>query len=339
MVVSPEASLLDALRAIEAGHCAIALVCDRQGRLLGTVTDGDLRRAILRGAPLGSRALPGVMNVEFAAVDRGAGRAEVLDMMRARGIEQVPIVDSHGRLCGLHFLREMIGVEEHPNWAVIMAGGRGSRLGSLTDHVPKPMMAVAGRPILERLLLHLHGQGVRRIFVAVNYLAHVIENHFGDGSRLGCRIEYLREPAPAGTGGALALLPSRPRAPLLVVNGDLVTQFDVSRLLRFHARGGYAATLGVRPHSIEIPYGVARMRGSRLLGLSEKPSERVLVNAGIYVVEPRLLRLVPRHRPFHMTELLEHCLERRLDVGAHLIQDDWLDIGRRDELRRANGDL
>lgn len=339
MVVSPQAPLIDALRAIEAGRCAIALVCDRQRRLLGTVTDGDLRRAILRGAPLASRALPEVMNVEFAAVDRRAGRAEVLDMMRARGIEQVPIVDGRGRLCGLHFLREMIGAAEHPNWAVIMAGGRGSRLGSLTDYVPKPMIAVAGRPILERLILHLHGQGIRRIFVAVNYLAHVIEDYFGDGSRLGCRIEYLREPAPAGTGGALALLPSRPRAPLLVVNGDLVTQFNVSRLLRFHARGRYAATLGVRPHSIEIPYGVARLRGNRLLGLSEKPSERVLVNAGIYVVEPRLLRSVLRHRPFHMTELLEHCLERGLDVGAHLIQDDWLDVGRRDELRRANGDL
>ena len=339
MILSPGARILDALRAIQNGGCAIAFICDADRRILGTVSDGDLRPAILVGTSLESRCVTTVMNRDFAHVTQSAGRAEVLDMMRARGIEQVPVLDQKGRMCGLHLLHELMGAVERPNWAVIMAGGKGRRLEPLTKTVPKPMLAVAGRPILERLVLHLYSYGIRRVFLSVSYLAHVIEDHFGDGSRFGCRIEYLRETMARGTGGPLSLLPALPEWPVLVVNGDLVTQFDVGKLLRFHAQGRYVATLGVRPYMVEIPFGVATLRGNRLVGLREKPTDRLLINAGIYVLDPSAVRMVPQNREFHMTDLLDQCLRQNLRVAAHLIDDEWVDVGRHEELRRAKGEM
>jgi NDP-sugar pyrophosphorylase family protein len=220
-----------------------------------------------------------------------------------------------------------------------MAGGRGERLRPLTLTVPKPMLPVAGRPILERLVLHLVGHGIRTIFISVNHLAHVIERHFKDGRRFGCRITYLREETPLGTGGAVALLPRPLRHPVLVMNGDLVTQFDVGRLLTFHEQGGYAATVGLRVHPLEIPFGVAQIRGRRLTGLREKPALRLLINAGIYVIAPATRRLVARRRNYPITELLQRCLDRKLAIGAHVIEEDWVDVGHSDELRKARGEL
>lgn len=338
MLVRREATLLEAMRAINAGGHAIAFVTNAHDKVIGTVTDGDLRRAILGGATLNSRCLEKAMNRSFTSVGPRASRAEVLDMMRARGITQVPAMDRGGRLTGLHLLHDLIGAGERANWAVIMAGGKGERLRPLTLRVPKPMIMVAGRPILERLVLHLVGAGIRRIFLSVNYLGPVIERHFGDGAAFGCRIEYLRERAPLGTGGALSLLPERPRHPVFTLNGDLVTQVDVARMLEFHTEGGYALTLGTRSHEVHVPFGVAAVRGSRLVALQEKPSERVLINAGVYVISPRVLRLVPKRRQYPITSLVDACLRRRLTVGAFFIEQDWVDVGRPDELRKARGD-
>lgn len=339
VMLSPNAPLIEALRRIDEGGRAIVFVCDARRRVIGTLADGDVRRAILAGAALDSRCVPDVMQREFASVSPDAGRAEVLDMMRARGIDQVPVVDAAGRLGGVHSLHDLLGARERTNWAVIMAGGKGTRLGPMTESVPKPMITVAGRPILERLVLHLFSFGIRRIFLAVNHLASVIEDHFGDGARFGCRIEYLREDEPLGTGGALSLLPALPTVPLLVMNGDLVTQLDVERLLWFHAKGRYAATFGVRPYSVSIPYGVATVRRSQLVELREKPTERMLINAGIYLLDPRVVRMVPRGRDYPITELFDRCLRKKMKVGAHLIEDEWVDVGRHEELRRARGQI
>ena len=338
MLVPRDATLLEAMEAINAGGNAIAFVTGPGGRVIGTVTDGDVRRTILAGASLASRCLPKAMRRRFTSVALRASRAEVLDTMRARGVSQVPVLDKAGRLVGLHLLQDLIGAHPRPNWAVILAGGRGERLRPLTLTVPKPMIPVAGRPILERLVLHLVGSGIRRIFISVNYLAHVIEQHFGDGARFGCSIEYLRENEPLGTGGPLSLLRPRPQHPVLLVNGDLVTQFDVGRILEHHEQGGFAATFAVRPHNVEIPFGVAEVRGKQLKGMREKPTLRVLVNTGIYVVSPPALRLVPRRRFFPITDLVERCQSRGLRVGAYLLEGDWIDVGRQDELRRARGE-
>ncbi len=338
LVLSPGATLLEALRRIDTGARGISFVCDEAGRVLGTLTDGDVRRALLHGAGLDGPAASEAMQRHFTSVTRHVGRSEVLDLMHARSIGQVPVLDAKGRLVGLHSLHELVGGAERPNWAVIMAGGKGVRLRPITDTIPKPMIRVAGRPILERLVLHLTGGGIRRIFLSVNYLSRIIEDHFGDGSAFGCRIEYLREKKPLGTGGSLALLRERPKHPLLVMNGDLVTQFDVGRMLDAHVEGGDVATFGMRPYNVDIPFGVAEVKGRRLVGLREKPTERMMINSGIYVFGNRALRLVPRGRNFPITDLFLQCLEKKLPVGAHLIQDEWTDVGQHDELKRARGE-
>jgi dTDP-glucose pyrophosphorylase len=337
MVLAPSATLLEALRAIDRSGKEIAFVCDGNRRLLGTLTDGDVRRAILAGGSLTETTVERAMHREFTAVSSTAGRAEVLDMMRARGIGQVPILDDGNRLTGLHTLHQLIGAVERPNWAVIMAGGRGMRLRPLTESLPKPMIKVAGRPILERIIDHLVGYGIRRVLVSINYLGHIVEEYFGDGSRFGCEIEYLRESKPLGTGGSLSLLPSPPEYPVVVLNGDLVTQVDLGRMLAFHHDSGYAATLGVRAYSVEIPYGVAEVCGSALVALNEKPAMQMLVNAGTYVLSPEMLRLVPREQEFPITELFRVALSSGMPVGAFVVEEEWHDVGRPEHLAHARG--
>jgi dTDP-glucose pyrophosphorylase len=337
MVLAPSATLLEALRAIDRSGKEIAFVCDGDRRLLGTLTDGDVRRAILAGGSLTETTVERAMHREFTAVPTRAGRAEVLDMMRARGIGQVPILDDASRLVGLHTLHELIGAVERPNWAVIMAGGRGMRLRPLTESLPKPMIKVAGRPILERIIDHLVGYGIRRVFVSINYLGHIVEEYFGDGSRYGCTIEYLRESMPLGTGGSLSLLPSPPEHPVVVLNGDLVTQVDLGRMLAFHNESGYAATLGVRAYSVEIPYGVAEVCGSTLVALNEKPAMQMLVNAGTYVLSPEMLSLVPQDQEFPITELFRVALSSGMPVGAFVVEEEWHDVGRPEHLAHARG--
>ena len=325
------------MEAIQRGACWIALVVDKDKRLLGLITDGDVRRAILAGASLDDPVGPH-MQTNFTAVAPAMGRSEVLDLMRARTFNQIPIVDEAGKLVGLHLLREIIGAVERPNWAVIMAGGRGEQLRPLTDNVPKPMIKVAGRPILERIVLHLVGFGIRRIFLSINYLSELIEQHFGDGSRFGCRIEYLRESRPLGTGGALSLLSEKPEDPLLVLNGDLLTEFDVGSMIAFHSGGRYAATMGVHDYVQSVPFGVLDIAEGRVLGIREKPTMTYPTNAGIYVLNPALLERVPRDTMYTIPALVEDCLARGESVGAFPIEDDWLDVGHPQELQRARGE-
>jgi len=332
------ATIRDAMQSLEVSNARIALVVDGMARLIGTITDGDLRRALLGGSTLESPVQP-IANRQFVAVGTDATRAEVLDLMRARAIEQVPILNARGQLVGLHLLHEIVGAIERPNWAVIMAGGKGTRLLPLTQTIPKPMLKVAGRPILERLVLHLVGFGIRRVFLSVNYLSGVIEEHFGDGSRWGCRIEYLREERPLGTGGALSLLPERPKDPLLAMNGDLITQVDIGSMLAFHAQGGFTATVGVHDHSHTVPFGVLDVDGEQVRDIKEKPTFVWPTNAGIYVIEPRLLERIPRGTEFPLPGLLEQCLQHREPVGAFRVDGDWVDVGEKTQLARARGEL
>lgn len=335
-IVPHTGTLLDGLRALERGAIGIALVVD-EGRLVGTLTDGDVRRAILGGAALDRPLLP-FAHRGFTAASPQESRGEVLDLMQARSIEQVPVVDERGTLLGVHLLRELLGAEVRPSWAVVMAGGRGVRLRPITDTLPKPMIKVAGRPILERIVLHLVGHGIRRVFLSVNYLAPIIERHFGDGSRFGCRIDYLREDKPLGTAGALSLLPETPSAPLLVLNGDLLTQVNVADMLAFHQRGGHVATMAVTEYTHTVPFGVVELHDEQIRELVEKPTHAWWANAGIYSLSPEVVGRVRRDEETPMTTLVGDCIARGESVGAYRVRGDWLDIGRPDELKKARGE-
>lgn len=336
-MVRHDATMAEAMHSLDVSMSQIVLVLDDSDRLLGTLTDGDIRRALLAGASL-EAPVRSHANQDCFTVPEETGRADVLELMQARQIAQVPVLDRDRRVVGLHLLYELITAIERPNWAVVMAGGKGTRLGELTDTVPKPMLPVAGRPILERIILHLVGSGIRRIYLSVNYLADVIEAHFRDGHRFGCQIEYLREEEPLGTGGSLALLPGgrdRPVDPLLVMNGDLVTQANVGRIIDYHERGDHALTMAVRKYYHQIPYGCVNVDGDVLVGFAEKPTTIQLINAGIYVVDPDCLDLLPAAEPTSMPDLIGRIQASGRTVRVFEIDDDWIDVGRRDQLDQA----
>lgn len=338
LTISPDATILEALRALDRGAMGILFVADESERVIGTLTDGDLRRALIAGAALEARCIRSAMQPAFKHVHVTLGRAEVLDAMRAWGVQHVPVIDDEGRLCGLHTVRELISTVHRPNAALILAGGKGTRLQPLTANLPKPMMRVAGRPILERLILHVISHGIREVYLSVNYLAHTIEEHFRDGEDFGCRIQYLREESPLGTGGPLSFLPRPCTHPVVVLNGDLITQCDIGRLIQEHVEGKHALTMGVHPYAITVPFGVVSVQHGRVTDVQEKPTQSTLVNAGIYVVSDEAIGLVPRGQYFPMTELYHRCRTHDLPVGAHVIEDDWIDVGRHDDLRKARGE-
>ncbi len=334
-MVSCTGTLRDAMMAIERGASEIALVVNDKESMVGTLTDGDVRRALLSGAALDSPLEPWQQK-KFKYVRQGAGRAEVMDLMKALTISQVPELDDKGRVLALHRLVDTVGHPARPNCAVIMAGGKGTRLGALTQNLPKPMIHVAGRPILERLVLHVVSSGIRHIYLSINYLGHMVEEHFGDGSRFGCKIEYLRERKPLGTGGALGILPVLPEHPIVVMNGDVVTQADLGAMLRFHDSMGYKATMGVREYTHSIPFGCVEVGyQGQLHGIVEKPTIRQDINAGIYVISPSLLTIIPQDRDYPITHLFAYCLDDGAKVGAFRITDDWIDVGQPEQLRQA----
>lgn len=331
--IGADKSLRDALSALETGAAGIALIIDLQHRLIGTLTDGDVRRALLSKASLDDPLLPFIQR-RFITVGPEISRMHVLDLMRARTIEQIPIVDTGGHLLGLHLIHEIIGAVDRPNWAVIIAGGQGTRLRPFTEQVPKPMLKVAGRPILERLVLHLVGFGIKRIYIAIHYLAEQIKEHFKDGSDFGCRIEYIHESEPLGTGGALTLLPEKPQHPLIVLNGDLITQANLAEMLHYHIQGGQTATMGIRRYVHYVPFGCVELDGNTLLKIEEKPMLTRLINCGIYILEPAILEDVPKST-FGLPTLLEKCINDGKPVAAFEIADDWLDVGLPEQLRQA----
>jgi dTDP-glucose pyrophosphorylase len=341
VLVGQEASIRAALQAIDRVGGSRAFVVDSDGRLLGAISERDIRRALLDGAGLDSPSSPFMQDAGVAAKP-GAGRAEVIDLMRALRLREVPVVDDEGRIVEVHAEQRVAGTHERNNVAVIMAGGRGTRLAPLTDSVPKPMLPVAGRPILERLVLHLVGSGIRRIFISVNYLGDVIEQHFADGAALGCQIEYLREDrtVPLGTGGSLRLLAKDREItePILVMNGDLLTDFSVGGLLDAHAGEDVLATVAVVEYQHQVPFGVLEQANGRLTRILEKPIPSWPVNAGIYVVEPRLISKVPEGRLYPITELLDECLKHGWPVGLWPVREHWQDIGRPAELAEARGE-
>jgi dTDP-glucose pyrophosphorylase len=323
---------------LDANAREIELVRDPQGCISGLITDGDIRRGLLAGATLQS-PVTAIMHRDFFAVGPEIDRAAVLDTMKARMFQHVPVLDGERRLVAVHFLRDLIGATPKPNHAVVMVGGQGTRLRPVTEAVPKPMVEVAGRPILERVILHLVGHGIHNIHLAVNYKAKIIEQHFGDGDAFGCNIEYLRETMPLGTAGALSLLPLRPEHPFFVLNGDLVTDIDLTAMLSAHVQNNHSATMGVGSYQVQIPFGTVTTRDGQLVSIEEKPIASFLVNRGIYTLDPSVLDYVPKDSEFLMTALFEMLLDAKRSVGIYEFQNYWHDVGVPDDLRRVRGDV
>lgn len=328
------ASIHDAVINLEQVEIQIVLVLNELGQLEGTICDGDIRRGLLRGLDLSSS----VDNILFRSplvVPDGIDRGLILQMMTANKIRQIPVVDENRRVIGLHLWHDIMFPQSRSNTIVIMAGGIGSRLRPHTETCPKPMLEVSGRPMLEHIIRRAALQGFNRFVLAVHYLGHIIEEHFGDGSDFGVQIDYLNEPQPLGTAGALSLMEERPSDSFVVINGDVISDIRYGELLDFHGRQEADATMAVRLHEIEHPFGVVRMQGVEIVGIEEKPVVREHINAGVYVLEPSILDLLVPAERCDMPSLFERVRVSGLRTVAYPMHEPWLDVGRPDDLERA----
>lgn len=337
LLLSQNSTICDAMWVLCGGATGIAIVTDEHQIVQGVVTDGDIRRVLLAGSTLDDSIMPCIKQ-DFFFVSPQASRAEVIDLMRARLIMQVPILDTEGKILGIHTYHDILGYQKRPHWAVIMAGGKGTRLGTLTESTPKPMIKVAGKPILERIILHLVGFGIENIFLSVNYLSNVVEDYFGDGTRWGCQIKYLKEKAPMGSGGSLSLLPGVPEHSVILMNGDLISEFNVSKMLSFHEEARAYATMAVTEYVHRIPYGCVEVSSSgQVTKIHEKPIIEKKINAGIYILSPEAVQSIPQNTFFPITTLFENALEQNHACCAYDADSDWIDIGTPEDLHRARG--
>jgi dTDP-glucose pyrophosphorylase len=341
ILVSPRTTLRATIECIDAGAIEIALVVDEHRRLLGTVTDGDVRRALLAGADL-EDPIDSIAHHDPVAAECGAEDSHLLALMTEHGVDQVPLL-AGDRVVDIAFLRDLVatggatGHEDHP--VVLMAGGSGMRLRPLTESTPKPMLPVGGRPLLETVLGQVRSAGFSRVLMAVNYRADVIEGHFGDGSGFGVEIEYLHERRPLGSAGALRLAAAELDRPFIVMNADLLTNVNLAALMRFHCEERNIVTVGVRRYALELPYGVIEMDGTRVQSLREKPSLGFFVNAGLYAVDPAAVSLVSTlAERFDMTDLIEAAFAASERVGGFPVREYWLDVGQLADYDRAHGD-
>jgi len=333
-LVSSSTSLRQTIEAITEGNLQIALVVDSENKLLGTVTDGDIRKAILAGKDLNITAGEAMRSRPITSASK-TPRAAILKLMREKRIHQMPLLDDQGRVVDVLTVDDMIGAAHKPNAVVIMAGGLGSRLHPLTEETPKPMLKVGGKPILETIIQSFIDQGFTNFFISVNYKANIISEYFGDGSRLGAKINYLHEKSRLGTAGGLSLLPREIHAPIIVMNGDLLTRISVDALLDFHERESAVATMVVREDHYQVPYGVVEVDGTQIVGVEEKPIQRHLVNAGIYVISQDGLNNIPGDTFYDMPTHFAKLAANGHRTAAFPLHEYWVDIGRLDELERA----
>ncbi|MDM4767510.1 nucleotidyltransferase family protein [Pelomonas sp. SE-A7] len=334
-LIGPETSLRTALETINQVGCQMVLVVDEQRKLLGTLSDGDARRALLRGLTLTDKA-GDAMHATPTTARGNDDRATRLSMMRRLGVHQLPVVDADGIVIGLETVDDFLSTPVRSETVIIMAGGLGSRLKELTHDTPKPMLRVGSRPLLETIVRGFSDQGFRNFYFAVNYKAEQIESHFGDGSRMGINVRYLREQQRLGTAGALSLLPEPPQGPIFVTNADLLTKENFAHMVDQHIQSGAVATMGVREYEMQVPFGVVRERDGTIEAIEEKPIQRFTVSSGMYVLSPAALELVPSDRFFDMPTLFETLVARGLPTRCHRIDGYWLDIGRLPDYERAN---
>lgn len=312
----------------------IVLIVNEAGELQGTISDGDIRRGLLRGLDLNS-PITSVVHRNALVVPPGMGREAVRQIMVANRIQQIPVVDERHHVVGLHLWDELNASPERPNLMVIMAGGMGTRLRPHTENCPKPLLNVAGKPMLEHIIERAKLEGFSRFVLAIHYLGHMIEEYFGDGERLGVEIGYLREQAPLGTAGALGLLMPRPDAPFVVTNGDVLTDIRYGELLDFHVRHNAHGTMAVRVHEWQHPFGVVQTQGVEIVGFEEKPVSRSHINAGVYVLDPEALNLLSVDARCDMPTLFERLQAQAKRTVAYPMHEPWLDVGRPDDLTRA----
>ena len=337
-LLTAKATLYQAIGCLDASSLQIVIVVGEDGRLLGTLTDGDIRRGFLRGLEMDS-TVESIIHRDPLVVPPQWGRDTVLQLMQANKVHQLPVVNENRCVVGLHLWDELLVPSKRSNLMIIMAGGRGARLGDQTQDCPKPLLPIGGKPMLEHIIERAKAEGFEHFVLAIHYLGHMIEDYFGDGSKLKIKIEYLRENRPLGTAGALGLLRDRPTEPFLVTNGDVLTDIRYAEMLAFHIRHSATATMAVRLHEWQHPFGVVKTNGVDIVGFEEKPVTRSHINAGIYVLEPNVLDTISENEHCDMPTLFARTQDKLARTIVYPMHEPWLDVGRPAELERARNEL
>jgi dTDP-glucose pyrophosphorylase len=325
----------NAVKIIDVSDGKIALIVDEDEVLIGSATDGDIRRGLLKGSTLNS-PISEFMHCKPAVLPVSSTRGQILEMMLRLDIKQIPLVVDNGKIVGLTTLALVQGMSfsNRSNPGVIMAGGKGKRLLPLTKDIPKSMVEIGGHPILERIIQRFQAQGFGHFYIAINHLGNIIEDYFSNGRQLGCKIEYLRENQELGTAGALSLLDLS--GDFIVINGDILSSIDFGEVLDTHLEAENVATICARTHQTKVPFGVLCVNGDGLVeNIVEKPIYEDLISAGIYVLKPAALAYIPKNTFTDMPDLLLNLVQAGHKVGVYNLHEDWVDIGRHDDLERA----
>lgn len=334
-LISPTATIRNALEIIDSGSMKIALVVDDNEKLLGTITDGDIRRYILNGLGLDDLIGP-IYYRTPTTCGINDSKEKILQLAVAHKLYQIPVIDGEGKVVGIAEVDELLRPAHRTNTVVLMAGGLGTRLSPLTDTMPKPMLHVGNKPILETIIENFSKYGYTDIILSVSYKSHIIEEYFGDGNKFGVKISYVHESKRMGTAGALSLMRDRLTEPFFVMNGDLLTNINFEHMHDYHLSHDAVATMAVREYDFQVPYGVVNVQDGRIVSIEEKPTHKFFVSAGIYMLSPQILTVIPDGEFFDMPTLFEKLIVDRHNAVSFPIREYWLDIGRMSDYERAN---
>jgi dTDP-glucose pyrophosphorylase len=334
ILVSPASSIKETLEIIDKGVKQIALVVDDNNKLLGTVTDGDIRRAILDGKDLES-SVDIVMNKNYTALSIDSDKEKIKNTFKNKEINQIPLVDKNNIVQDIVLINDILKSKNKNNYVVLMAGGLGTRLRPLTEDIPKPLLPVGDKPILETIIEQFISFGFNNFIITVNYKADKIRDYFGNGEKYNANITYIEEEKRLGTAGALSLIDKKIDEPFFLMNADLLTKLNFDSMLRYHLNKDNTLTIASREYKYEVPYGVLEVENEKVTSLEEKPDHKFFVSAGAYILNPELLTRIPKNEYYDITELIDFLLSENGDVGTFPIHEYWLDIGQHEDYKQA----
>lgn len=335
--ISPDVTIKQALEAIDKSAIEIALVVDQEFRLLGMATDGDIRRAILRGADINA-CIETVMNKNYTAIGEDIPHDTAIRIMAEHSFRHIPVIDQQGHLKNIILWQDVIKPKKKTNYVLLLAGGLGTRLRPLTEDVPKPMLKVGDKPIIETIIGQFKQNGFINILISVNYKADVIEDYLKDGSHLGVNIQYIKETKRLGTAGPIRLAREYLTEPFFVMNGDLLTNLNLSNMMDFHTNNGFDLTIATKKYEMQIPYGVIKMDDIAVTGMDEKPIIGYFINAGIYCLDPKLIDYIPEDQYYDFNVLINQAISDELSIGSFPITEYWMDIGQMADYQKAAND-
>lgn len=335
LIIDENSSIQDTLKVIDNGKCKIALVLDTNKKLIGIVSDGDIRRALINNSKL-SDSIYNIIHKKFIYAKLGDSKEKIIQLAQRNLIYQIPIINEDSTLVGVEDLNELLSPKQYTNKIVLMVGGLGTRLRPLTNEIPKPMLKVGNKPILETIIENFSKYGFKNFILCTNYKADIIKKYFSNGEHLGVNIEYIYENKRLGTAGALSLLKDKIVDDFFVMNGDLLTTLNFNHLLNYHKLNNAFSTMGVREYDLEIPYGVVKVDDNNITNIIEKPIHKFFVNAGIYVLSKNVLENIPSNKYYDMPSLFEILIQQKKKIVSFPINEYWLDIGEEKAFRKAN---